>query len=84
MRFFLTLFIIIFFLYGFNYKDINPDKDKLLIVDNIEKPLKNISSYKKIDIINMANKLNINIMKDVKKIKVKKILYQEISEALNT
>ena len=31
MRFFLTLFIIIFFLYGFNYKDINPDKDKLLI-----------------------------------------------------
>jgi len=31
MRFFLTLFIIIFFLYGFKNKDVNPDKDKLLI-----------------------------------------------------
>ena len=31
MRIFSTFFIFIFFLYGFNNKEVNPDKDKLLI-----------------------------------------------------
>lgn len=59
-------------------------KEKLLIVDNINKPLKSVSAYKKPDILNICKVFNINIMKDVKKQKTKKELYQEISEFINT
>lgn len=48
-------------------------------MDNIEKPLKGISCYKVDDLIQISNKLGINIMSNnSKKVKTKKELYESI------
>ena len=60
--------------------DIINFKEKLLIVDNIYKPIKSISTYKINDIKNICQKLHINIMKTPTKCKTKKELYQLIME----
>lgn len=51
----------------------------LYLMDNIEKPLKSISSYKLDDLIQISNKLGINIISnDSKKVKTKNELYESI------
>jgi hypothetical protein len=53
--------------------------ESLYKMDNIEKPLKSISSYKVDDLIQIANKLGINTISNTsKKIKNKKELYESI------
>ena len=54
----------------------------LIEVDNINKPLKNISYYKLKDLQDFSNKLNISITNDTKK-KTKKELYDNINNILN-
>ena len=54
----------------------------LIEVDNINKPLKNISYYKLKDLQDFSNKLNISISNDTKK-KTKKELYDNINNILN-
>tara|TARA_B100001093_G_scaffold173519_1_gene166382 strand:- start:3342 stop:4097 length:756 start_codon:yes stop_codon:yes gene_type:complete len=63
-----------------NVKSIHIDeiKNKLYKVQNIKKPLKSISSYKKSDLENICNTLNIKINDDIKI--TKKILYMKIQE----
>ena len=52
---------------------------KFILVTNLDKPLKNITSYKKQDLIEYAETFNIEITKDgTKKQKTKQELYQEI------
>jgi len=57
-------------------------KDKvngLYLMDNIEKPLKSISAYKVDDLIQISNKLGINVMSNnSKKTKTKNELYESI------
>lgn len=57
-------------------------KDKingLYLMDNIEKPLKSISAYKVDDLVQISNKLGINIMSNnSKKTKTKNELYESI------
>jgi len=51
----------------------------LYLMDNIEKPLKSISAYKVEDLIQISNKLGINIMSNNnKKVKTKNELYESI------
>ena len=57
-------------------------KNKLFIVDNIIKPIKNISNYKAQDLKDICKKLNINIMKTPTKTKTKKELYQLVIEKI--
>lgn len=53
--------------------------NQLYLMDNIEKPLKSISSYKVDDLIQISNKLGINIMSNnSKKVKTKNELYESI------
>jgi hypothetical protein len=53
-------------------------------VKNLNKPLKSISSYKSDELINIANKLNINVYSNiVNKKKTKKDLYEEIVKILS-
>lgn len=55
----------------------------LFLVKNIEKPLKGISSYKAKDLQDIAQQLNISLIKEItKKNKTKKTLYSEIQELL--
>jgi hypothetical protein len=59
--------------------DMKETVNGLYIMDNIEKPLKSISSYKVEDLVKISNKLGINIMLDnSKKIKTKNELYESI------
>lgn len=52
---------------------------KYILVSNLDKPLKNITSYKKQDLIEYAGTFNIEITKNgTKKQKTKQELYQEI------
>lgn len=63
------------------YDKLNDDKTKLpMTVDSLSKPIKNISYYKKDDLMNICGQLGINTMKDAKKTKNKKDLYQSIME----
>jgi hypothetical protein len=53
--------------------------DALYLMDNIEKPLKSISAYKVDELIQISNKLGINIMSiNSKKVKTKNELYESI------
>ena len=62
---------------------INEFKKNLFLVNDIEKPLKGISSYKLKDLQDIAEQLNISlILKNSEKKKTKKVLYSEIQEQL--
>ena len=65
------------------YRKLCDNKLKLpLKVDSLSKPIKNISYYKKDDLIRICTKFNIDTMKDAKKTKNKKDLYQSILEVI--
>ena len=64
------------------YKKTSEYRNSLWNVENIEKPLASISSYKLQQLIDIANKLDINIMKSHTKKKTKKQLYEEITKKL--
>ena len=55
---------------------------KLLLVENITKPIKGISNYKAQQIKDMCKKLKIDIMKTPTKYKTKKELYQLVIEKI--
>lgn len=55
-------------------------KQKRIVVDNINKPLKAISSYKVDEIRELCGKFDINIMKSPNKYKTKKDLYLLLQE----
>mgnify|MGYP001275040342 CR=1 FL=1 len=57
-------------------------RNKLWNIENISKPLKNIASYKLQHLIDIANKLKINIMNTPTKKKTKKVLYNEIRDLI--
>ena len=52
-------------------------------IENLEKPLKSESSYKLQELINISNKLKIDIIDNKNKKKPKKILYSEIYKLLS-
>jgi phosphate uptake regulator len=52
-------------------------------IENLEKPLKSESSYKLQDLINISNKLKIDIIDTNNKKKPKKSLYSEIYKLLS-
>ena len=64
------------------HKKILDYRNALWNIENIDKPLKNIASYKLQNLIDIANKLNINVMKTPTKKKTKKVLYQEICDLI--
>jgi hypothetical protein len=67
--------------YKHGYTQICPDKQTLLKLDNITKPLKSISSYKVGDLIEMCEKLKISITNEKTcKAKTKNELYESISQ----
>jgi hypothetical protein len=51
----------------YGYSSISADKQNLLQIDNILKPLKSISSYKVQDLLNLCEKLKIETKIDTKK-----------------
>jgi hypothetical protein len=53
-----------------------------LIVDNLKKPIRGVSSYKVSELKEMCEKLNINIMKNMKKTFAKKELYEKIVQRI--
>ncbi len=57
-------------------------RKQLWNIENISKPLKNISSYKVQQLLDIAEKLKINIMKTPTKKKTKKVLYDEIMKLI--
>ena len=57
-------------------------KNNLFIVDDINKPVKNISTYKAQELKDICKKLNINIMKTPTKCKTKKVLYELICQKI--
>ena len=57
-------------------------KNKLFVVDSIQKPVKGISSYKAQELRDICKKLNIDIMKTPTKSKTKKELYQLVIEKI--
>ena len=65
-----------------NKQNVSIYKDKLFIVENINKPIKSISTYKAQDIRDMCDKLKINTMKTPTKYKTKKELYQLLCEKI--
>ena len=68
--------------YGINLEKVDMFnlKENRIIVDNINKPLKAISSYKVNDIRDLCKKFNINVMKSPTKYKTKKELYLLLQE----
>lgn len=52
------------------------------VIENIEKPLKAFSNYKLDDLVNIAEKLNINIYDEHTKKKKKQELYENILQKL--
>ena len=64
-------------------KELENILNNFFYIENIEKPLKSLSSYKIQDLIDIANKLNINIYNDLAKRKTKTILYSEIIKILS-
>ncbi len=64
-----------------NNNVLNEYKNKLIQIDNITKPLKCITSYKVDELIEMANKLGIDILnKASNKIKNKKEIYELLTQ----
>ena len=57
-------------------------RKQLWNIENISKPLKSISSYKVQQLLDIAEKLKINIMKTPTKKKTKKVLYDEIMKLI--
>ena len=57
-------------------------KNNLFIVDDINKPVKNISTYKAQELKDICKKLDINIMKTPTKCKTKKVLYELICQKI--
>ncbi len=67
--------------YKHGYTQICPDKQNLLKLDNITKPLKSISSYKVDDLTKMCEQLKISITNDKTcKAKTKNELYESIAQ----
>ena len=65
------------------HKKIEKFEQDLFLVQNIENPLKSISSYKLKELQDIATKLDIELKrKDGQKNKTKKSLYSEIQEIL--
>lgn len=67
--------------------DITNDEIEMIInnyylIENLDKPLKSISSYKVEDLINICKKLDISIYGENTKIKKKNILYENILKIL--
>ena len=58
-------------------------KKNKLIVLNLAKPIKALSSYKVVELKEICKRLKINIMKTTTKCKTKKELYQLIQEKIN-
>ena len=63
--------------------DIMELKNKLIVIDNIDKPLKSITNYKKEQLINMCKILNIVYEIEGQKKFTKKKLYSLIQEKIN-
>ena len=63
--------------------DLNKIDNKLYYVKNLDKPINSSASYKVNEIIDIANKLNINTNKENDKKKNKTELYNEIKEKIN-
>ena len=64
------------------YKTTLEYRNTLWNIENIEKPLSKITNYKLQQLIDIANKLNINIMASPTKKKTKKQLYDEITKKI--
>ena len=64
-------------------QDIIELKNKLIVVDNIDKPLKSITNYKREQLINMCKVLNIVYEIEGQKKFTKKKLYSLIQEKIN-
>ena len=52
-------------------------------IENLEKPLKSESSYKLQDLVDISNKLKVNLLDNNNKKKTKKVLYSEIYKILS-
>jgi hypothetical protein len=52
-------------------------------IENLEKPLKSESSYKLQDLVDISNKLKVNLFDNNNKKKTKKQLYSEIYKILS-
>lgn len=63
---------------GVDHSKVEIYKSTLFKVDNIEKPIKSISTYKISELIDFCNKLDIKIIDDKDKKKSKKELYETI------
>ena len=64
-------------------KDIQEVLNKFYFVQDLDKPIKSISSYKANELSEIATKLNINIYSNCSKIKTKKELYENIIKILS-
>ena len=53
-------------------------------IENLEKPLKSESSYKLQDLVDISNKLKVNLFDNNNKKKTKKQLYSEIYKILSS
>ena len=69
--------------YGIDFQNKNNDISNKLLITNYEKPINSISFYKLDEIINLANKLKIELYNNNNKNKIKKELYDEIYNILN-
>lgn len=70
--------------------DININNENLMklmktsyYIENLEKPLKSESSYKLQDLLDISNKLKVNLLDTNNKKKTKKVLYSEIYKILS-
>ena len=70
-------------IYELKENDIESLKDEKYIITSLDKQLKSISNYKASDIKSIAEKLDINIMKDDKKTFTKKELYEKILQKIS-
>ena len=68
---------------NFKKEDIDNIVNSYYYLDDLEKPLRAISNYKSLDLINIASKLNINTNNELNKRKTKIVLYEEILKILS-
>lgn len=64
--------------YGINLDNINYSVDDKLLITNINKPINSLSYYKLDELIQIANKVKINVKNENNKSKTKKDIYDEI------
>jgi len=64
--------------YGINLDNTNENIDNKLLIINVSKPINSLSYYKVDELIQLANKLKINIKNENNKNKTKKDIYDEI------